>query len=92
MEYLRKQRSSFDRNLSAKLLGYALGRSAMVSDRPLLDQMVASLKKDNRFSALITRIVSSPQFRFQRRQEQEGEPPRRTAAVAQPHRGVAEVP
>jgi uncharacterized protein DUF1592/uncharacterized protein DUF1588/uncharacterized protein DUF1587/uncharacterized protein DUF1585/uncharacterized protein DUF1595/cbb3-type cytochrome c oxidase subunit III len=91
-EYLRKQRSSFDRNLSAKLLGYALGRSEMVSDRPLLDQMVASLKKDSRFSTLVTHIVSSPQFRFQRRQELEGEPPERTAAVARPGRSAAEAP
>jgi len=83
MEYLRNHRSFFDRNLSAKLLGYALGRSEMVSDRPLLDQMVASLKKDNRFSTLVTRIVSSPQFRFQRRPQLEGEPPRRTLGVAQ---------
>jgi hypothetical protein len=56
----------------------------MVSDRPLLDQMVASLKKDSRFSTLVTQIVRSPQFRFQRRQEMEREPPARTAAVAQP--------
>jgi hypothetical protein len=45
--------------------------------------MVASLKKDNRFSTLVTRIVSSPQFRFQRRPQLEGEPPRRTLGVAQ---------
>ena len=91
MEYLRKQRSLFDRNLSAKLLGYALGRSEMVSDRPLLDQMVASLKKDSRFSTLVTRIVSSPQFRFQRRPQLEAARPEQTAAVAQPGRGVHEV-
>jgi hypothetical protein len=82
MEYLRKHRSLFDRNLSAKLLGYALGRSEMVSDRPLLDQMVAGLKKDSRFSTLVTQIVSSPQFRFQRRQDLEGEPPPKRAAAA----------
>jgi len=90
MNYLRTHRSSFDRNLSAKLLGYALGRTEMVSDRPLLDQMVASLKKDSRFSTLVTRIVSSPQFRFQRRPELEGEPRIRTAAVAQPGRVALE--
>jgi hypothetical protein len=92
IEYLRKQRYSFDRNLSAKLLGYALGRSEMVSDKPLLDQMVASLKKDSRFSTLVTQIASSPQFRFQRRPELEGEPLRRTAAVAQPGRSASEPP
>jgi hypothetical protein len=88
IEYLRKRRALFDRNLSAKLLGYALGRSEMVSDRPLLDQMVAGLKKDSRFSTLVTGIVSSPQFRFQRRPELEGEPPGRTAAAAQAGRMV----
>jgi hypothetical protein len=92
MRYLRKQRASFDRNLSAKLLGYALGRSEMVSDKPLLDRMVASLKKDSRFSTLVTQIATSPQFRFQRRPELEGEPPRRTAAVAQPGRSAPEGP
>jgi hypothetical protein len=91
MEYLHKQRSSFDRNLSAKLLGYALGRSEMVSDKPLLDQMVASLKKDNRFSTLVTQIISSSQFRYQRRQEVEAEPPKKTAAFTTPGNSALEV-
>ena len=66
IEYLRKYEGSFNRTLCAKLLGYALGRAEMVSDKPLLDRMTAGLNTDNRFSTLVTQIVTSPQFRYRR--------------------------
>jgi hypothetical protein len=46
-----------------KLLGYSLGRSVILSDQPLLDEMVAELNShEYRISAAILAIVRSPQF------------------------------
>ena len=56
--------------MCTKLLGYALGRGELLSDRVLIDQMMADLSNDGRFSDLIVRIVSSPQFRHQRGHDQ----------------------
>jgi hypothetical protein len=52
--------------MSAKLLGYALGRAELVTDRPLLEQMTASASSEHHFSNLVVQIVTSPQFRNQR--------------------------
>jgi hypothetical protein len=60
------RRQEFDRNLCRKFLGYALGRSVILSDEPLLDEMVKSLHAERRFSALFETVVLSPQFRKQR--------------------------
>lgn len=50
-------------NLSRKLLAYALSRSLMLSDEPLIEQAQANLAaKDFRFGALVETIVTSPQF------------------------------
>jgi hypothetical protein len=47
-----------------KLLGYALGRATMLSDRPLIASMQRALEQnDFRFSAAIEEIVKSQQFR-----------------------------
>jgi hypothetical protein len=64
--YLEQQRPQFERNLSGKLLAYALGRTELASDRPLIEGMLADLKDDGRFSALALRIVTSKQFRYRR--------------------------
>lgn len=64
--YLRAQSKAFYRTLSTKLLGYALGRGELISDKLLIDQMVATLESDPRFSRLVEQVVTSPQFRFQR--------------------------
>jgi hypothetical protein len=62
--YIRAHREKdFLNNLSEKLLVYALGRSSMLSDEPLLEQMRTSpAASGNRMSALIETIVTSPQF------------------------------
>jgi hypothetical protein len=70
--YLRRQQPQFERNLCGKLLGYALGRTELASDRPLLDQMQAGLAQDGKFADLVVHIVSSKQFRYRR---WEGEAP-----------------
>ncbi len=62
--YLRAQREQdFLNNLSEKLLVYALGRSLLISDEPLLEAMRAKLAASGyKLSALIETIVASPQF------------------------------
>jgi hypothetical protein len=64
--YLHREQPQFQRNLSTKLLGYALGRAEMASDRPLIEQMLSDLKDEGRFSDLVIRIVTSKQFRYRR--------------------------
>ena len=64
---LTKKKDAIVRLFSKKLLGYAVGRSAMLSDTALLDEMVAELNKNGgRLSAAVLAIVRSPQFRMVR--------------------------
>jgi hypothetical protein len=62
--YIRAHREKdFVNNLSEKMLVYALGRSPLLSDEPLLDAMRANLAASGyRFSSLIETLVTSPQF------------------------------
>ena len=64
--YLRRQEKQFHRTLCTKLLGYALGRSELLTDRRLIDGMMGDLETDGRLSDLVVRIVTSSQFRHQR--------------------------
>jgi hypothetical protein len=57
---LTKRRDDFTRQFCRKLLGYALGRSVQLSDKPLIEQM---MKSDLRFGTLVEHIVRSRQFR-----------------------------
>jgi hypothetical protein len=58
------RRDDFLRQFCRKLLGYALGRSVQLSDKPLLDTMLRELvAHDYRVSTAIELIVQSPQFR-----------------------------
>lgn len=68
IEYIvEERRDEFLQTLCRKFLGYALGRSVMLSDQPLLDEMQAALAgQGDRFSALFETVVRSPQFRRQR--------------------------
>jgi hypothetical protein len=65
-QYLRREQRQFERTLCIKLLGYALGRSELASDRPLINKMLADLDNDGRFSDLLVHIVTSQQFRYRR--------------------------
>jgi Protein of unknown function (DUF1592)/Protein of unknown function (DUF1588)/Protein of unknown function (DUF1585)/Protein of unknown function (DUF1595) len=67
-DYLRREGSNFHHTVSVKLLGYALGRASMVSDRPLIEQMTDGLAREDRFGDLVVRVVTSEQFRNQRSQ------------------------
>lgn len=62
--YIRARREEdFLNNLCEKSLVYALGRSLMLSDEPLLEAMRAKLASGGyKMSALIETIVTSPQF------------------------------
>ncbi|MEY3813135.1 MAG: hypothetical protein RL495_1082 [Verrucomicrobiota bacterium] len=64
-EYLLTRRQDdFLRQFSRKLLGYALGRAVQLSDKPLLDAMVARLKTgEGRVGGALELVVLSPQFR-----------------------------
>lgn len=68
IQYIEKNRKQdFVSTLCRKFLGYALGRSVMLSDSILLEQMEDALRKNNyRFSVLFETVVTSPQFRNQR--------------------------
>jgi hypothetical protein len=77
-EYIRAEREDdFLDNLCRKMLAYALGRSLILSDEPLIDEMRTKLTADgHRFSTLVESIVTSRQFRMRRgvdAQVQQGE-------------------
>ena len=63
-KYLVEQRKALMlRHFCTKLLGYSLGRTVSLSDRPLIDEMVAELEKNEyRISAAVLPIVRSKQF------------------------------
>ncbi|MFO1483504.1 MAG: DUF1592 domain-containing protein [Verrucomicrobiaceae bacterium] len=62
-DYLKKNEGQFLTQFTRKLLGYALGRQTLPSDKKLLTQMQASLKAQNsKFSAAVLQIVKSRQF------------------------------
>ncbi len=69
--YLRDaRREEFVRQFCRKLLGYALGRSVQLSDKPLLDRMLLELRaNDFHVNVAVEMIVDSPQFRQVRGQD-----------------------
>ena len=65
--HLAGQQADFLRQFCTKLLGYALGREVIITDRPLLEKMELDLpKSDYRFSAAVRTIVESRQFQNRR--------------------------
>ena len=61
---LTKRRGEFIAQFYRKLLGYALGRSVLLSDKPLLDEMMAKLEAGGHSTAAaVEMIVRSRQFR-----------------------------
>ncbi len=64
---LGTRRDQFLRRFCRKLLGYALGREAQLSDEPLLSDMMERLASNGcRFSVAVETIVLSDQFRMKR--------------------------
>jgi hypothetical protein len=62
LAYLRTRDDQVLKTFSRKMLGYALGRTVLASDRPLLAGMVA-LGGDASFADLAVQITTSRQFR-----------------------------
>jgi hypothetical protein len=61
---LTERRDEFVRQFCRKMLGYALGRGVQLSDKPLIDAIIAKLEtNDHRVGIVIEEIVKSPQFR-----------------------------
>ncbi|MEW5980522.1 MAG: DUF1592 domain-containing protein [Acidobacteriota bacterium] len=69
LDYLKGEEKQVVRTLAQKLLGYALGRTILLSDQPLIDRLVDA-GGDASFSRLAAEIVSSPQFCKRRGQEE----------------------
>jgi hypothetical protein len=69
--YIKERRQKgFVDGLSRKLLSFALNRSLLLSDEPLVANMEARLALNgNRFDTLVETIVASPQFRNKRAPE-----------------------
>lgn len=64
------RREDFLRQFCRKLVGYALGRSVQLSDKPLIEAMLAGLEANEyRVTAAIKLIVRSPQFQQARGRE-----------------------
>lgn len=62
-DYLAKNNGQFTNHFSRKLLGYALGRSVLPSDKELLAEIAKAIESnDGRISAAVTEIVTSRQF------------------------------
>ena len=64
LDYIRAHRQNeFVENLCRKMLVYALGRSLLLSDEPLVEETSQRLAANgHRFSTLVESIVTSPQF------------------------------
>jgi hypothetical protein len=57
------RRDDILRSLARKLTGYALGRAAVPSDRPLIDTLTKTMAAGGRWSDALLVIVQSEQFR-----------------------------
>jgi hypothetical protein len=66
--YIRRHRQrEFVDNVSGKLLAYALGRSLLITDGPLVEELGRTLAgRGYRFDGLVEGIVTSRQFRNKR--------------------------
>ena len=61
---LTTRRDDVVRQFCRKLLGFALGRSVQLSDKPLIETMLTQLKANEfRSNTAIELIIRSPQFR-----------------------------
>jgi hypothetical protein len=83
--YMKASQPQILKNLSHKLIGYALGRTVIASDLPLIETMAnagANAGAEATFGDLIGQIVASPQFRNRRDAAgPEGSAPVHTAAT-----------
>lgn len=71
LAYLQSQEKQVMKTMSQKLLGYALGRTVLASDQPLINEMIEG-GGNVTVSQLATAIATSKQFRYRR---EPAEPP-----------------
>jgi hypothetical protein len=62
LSYLKVKEDQVRRTLARKMVGYALGRTILASDQPLIDRMVQAGNQAT-YSQLVTEIATSKQFR-----------------------------
>jgi hypothetical protein len=63
--YLENNEPQVIKTVAGKLVGYALGRTVLASDRPLIDRL-SKTGGEATFADLIAEIATSRQFRFMR--------------------------
>jgi hypothetical protein len=68
LKYLETKEPAVMKTLARKMLGYALGRTVLASDRALVDELV-SLGGNASIAELATKVVLSRQFRHRAGQE-----------------------
>ena len=73
LAHLRQNERAVMTTLSRKMIGYALGRNPQASDRRLLTSMIEAGDEAS-FADLVTRIVTSRQFRFRAGRAEAAEP------------------
>jgi mono/diheme cytochrome c family protein len=78
LNYVRSKEGQVRKTLSYKLVGYALGRTALASDQLLVERM-AQAGGDATFAQLATEIATSKQFRYRLARE-EAPPPKKNNA------------
>lgn len=85
LKYLRSKEPQVRKNLSYKLVGYALGRTVLASDQLLIERMSQS-GGDATFAQLAAEIAVSKQFRNRREGEENPEttPAKSKVAVRSP--------
>ncbi|MDG2389549.1 MAG: DUF1592 domain-containing protein [Planctomycetaceae bacterium] len=67
IEILSQREEPFTRNLTEKMLTYALGRGLIYYDRCAIDEIITSLENDHyKFSRLVLGVVNSAPFRMRR--------------------------
>jgi hypothetical protein len=65
LTYLQSEEKQVMKTMSQKLVGYALGRTVLASDKPLIEEMTRN-GLNATVSKLATEIVTSKQFRYRR--------------------------
>jgi hypothetical protein len=80
LTYLQGKDALVMKTLSKKMIGYALGRTVLPSDQPLVNDMIAAGNTAT-FADLAVRIVTSRQFRTREGQADDTAVPARPAAA-----------
>jgi hypothetical protein len=91
VRYMKAQEQQVLRNFAQKLIGYALGRTVLASDQPLIDELLKA-GGDANISRWVTGVVTSRQFRYWRDAEETPAPTSQSASRNTPTVRKAETP